>query len=72
MNKQFFADMAERALATFAQAAAAVVVLSGFDVTNTGDLANATKVGAVAALLSVLKSLAARGVGNQNDASLVK
>lgn len=72
MNKKFFVDLAERALSTFAQAAVAVVLITGFDITDTGDLSTAAKVGAVAALASVLKSLAARRVGDSDSASLVK
>lgn len=71
-SSTFFKDLAERVVATAAQAAIAVVAVTGFDVTDTGDLTLAGKVALAAALLAVLKAFAARSVGNPESASLVK
>lgn len=68
----FLKDLAERALSTAAQAALAVVALDTFNLVSPMDLRHLGLVAATAALLSVLKSLAARQVGDPDDASLVK
>lgn len=63
---KFLRDLAERAVATFAQAyVAAAVVLPGefFD-------SESLKVAVGAAILSVFKAVAASKVGNEDSASL--
>lgn len=69
-TKKFWADTAERVLATAAQAAAGAIgttaVIQGIDWRVVGGTA------AVAALLSFLKALYARNTGDPNSASLVE
>lgn len=70
MSKTFLKDAAERAVKTFAQAllaafAAGVTILSV-------DWKEALAIGATAALVSVLTSVASTGNGDHESASLVK
>jgi hypothetical protein len=68
-TKKFLKDAAERAVATFAQTAIAVLTVSVglHDV----DWLNVGSVAGLAALLSVLKSVAATKVNDADSASLV-
>lgn len=74
-TKLFLKDTAERAIATFAQTVVAMVgVLAPMSDMSLLDInyAPVLLVGLVAAGLSVLKALAARKVGDEDSASLVK
>lgn len=64
MRREFIQDVAERAISTFVQAFAAVIVARG-----TLDML-ALKAAAVAGALSVAKGLAARNVGTKGSAGL--
>jgi len=64
MRREFVVDVAERAISTFVQAFAAVIVARG-----TVDLL-ALKAAGVAGALSVAKGFAARNVGNPDSAGL--
>lgn len=66
MSRNYLLDLVERAGSTFFQAAAGVIVASG------GFGANVWEAAAVAGLIAVMKSLAARNVGDSESASLVK
>lgn len=62
MNRGFVRDVAERAISTFAQAFAAVIVVE--QTLNVAVL----KVACVAGVLSVAKAIAARRVGDPDSA----
>lgn len=66
----FWKDAAERAIATAAQSAIAVLGVDGFDLLEVGT-SGVLSVAAGGALLSVLKSLVASKVHDPNSASLV-
>lgn len=66
-TKRYWADLGERAAWTFLQAALAV-----FTVTGGKDGMKAAAIAGVAAVLSMLKSLAASKIGNPDSASTVK
>ena len=68
--KTWLKDTFERALSSAAGAALTVLGLDALNV-MTADWALAGSMAAGAAVLSVLKALAARKVGNPNSASLV-
>lgn len=59
-NKSFWVAAADRALRTFAQAAAAILTAGGVGLLDV-DLAGAASAGALAALISVLTSIATPG-----------
>jgi hypothetical protein len=71
MNRRWIADAAERAGWTFVQGALAVVPV---ELLATGDptARNAALVGGIAAVLSLLKSVAATKVGDPGSASTSK
>ena len=69
-SKKFWADAAERAVRTFAQALVAVLV-AGFVFTDAAAWGEALLASAVAALISLLTSVAASGVGEQDSPSLL-
>ena len=66
----FWIDAAERAVRTFAQALVAVLV-AGFVFTDAAAWGEALLASAVAALISLLTSVAASGVGDQDSPSLL-
>lgn len=59
-NKSFWVAVADRAIRTFAQAAAAILTAGGVGLLDV-DLAGAASAGALAALISVLTSVATPG-----------
>lgn len=67
----YLKDLAERALASFAGGALSVTGLDAVNVLNL-DWKAALGVGGGAALVSLLKALAARRVGDPESASLAK
>ncbi|WP_116051669.1 holin [Amycolatopsis palatopharyngis] len=67
----YFKDLAERAVASFAGGALSVTGLDAVNVLNL-DWKAALGVGGGAALVSLLKALAARRVGDPESASLAK
>lgn len=69
MNYSFFRDAAERAVSTFAQSVLSVLGMDVLDVFSV-DWKGAVGVGLGGALLSLLKSVAARKVGTEGTASL--
>ena len=69
-SKQFWADAAERAVRTFAQALVAVLV-AGFVFTDAAAWGEALLSAAIAALVSLLTSVAASGVGSPDSPSLL-
>lgn len=69
-KKEFLKDTLERALATAAQVAVAMLSVDGLQLMRV-DLAALLSVVGLAFILSVLKSLAALKVGNAGTASLV-
>ena len=66
----FWANAAERAVRTFAQALVAVMV-AGFVFTDAAAWGEALLSAAVAALISLLTSVAASGVGDAESPSLL-
>jgi predicted phage tail protein len=66
----FWVDAAERAVRTFAQALVAMLVV-GFVFTDAAAWGEALVASAVAALISLLTSVAASGVGDQSTPSLL-
>jgi len=72
MNSRFLKDLAERVIATAAGAALSVMVMTGFDFGDLADWRFAGQVAAGAAVLSLLKGLAATRMGDPESASLVK
>ena len=68
-SKQFWQDTAERAIKTAAQAILAVFV-AGVTIMSV-DWVDTLAIGATAALVSVLTSIASAGVRNPQSASLV-
>ena len=66
-TRQWFKDMAERALATFVQAFLAIIIAS--ETLNVSTL-KAAMVAGIAAVLSAVKSALATKVGNPSSASL--
>ena len=66
----FWIDAAERAVRTFAQALVAVLV-AGFVFTDAAAWGEALLSAAVAALVSLLTSVAASGVGDPDSPSLL-
>ena len=69
-SKAFWIDAAERAVRTFAQALVAVLV-AGFVFTDAAAWGEALLSAAIAALVSLLTSVAASGVGDQSTPSLL-
>lgn len=63
-SKKYLVDLAERVLFTFAQAAGAVILVSGFKV-------DVIKIALAAGGLAVLKALIARGVGQRESAAVL-
>lgn len=70
-NKEFLKDTLERALATAAQTALAILSVDGLELMSVDLRAFAASVG-LAFILSVLKSLVAFKTGTKGTASLVK
>ena len=68
-NKAFLIDLGERAIATFAQALAAVFVAAGTGLLDT-DYVTALSVAGMAALLAILKGLGAFAKNKDTGASL--
>lgn len=66
----FYADLAERAVRTFVQAALSVVAADIAGITSL-DTAKALIIAAVAAGISAVMSLVARGVGPADSSSVV-
>ena len=72
INRRYISDLAERVAWTFVQAFGATLVLSGwFDVNGITDLSLLGKsaLAGVAATLSLIKGIVARGVGSGATAS---
>lgn len=69
-SKAFWVDAGERAIRTFAQALVAVLV-AGFAFTDAAAWGEALLASAVAALISLLTSVAASGVGDPSSPSLL-
>ena len=69
-NRRFWIDAGERAVRTFAQALVAVLA-AGFVVTDGAAWTQALLSAVLAALVSVLTSIAASGVGEQGSPSLL-
>lgn len=69
-TKAFWIDAGERAVRTFAQALVAMLVV-GFVFTDAAAWGEALVASAVAALISLLTSVAASGVGDQDSPSLL-
>ena len=69
-TKAFWIDAGERAVRTFAQALVAVLV-AGFVFTDAAAWGEALLSAAIAALVSLLTSVAASGVGDQDSPSLL-
>ena len=69
-SKAFWIDAGERAVRTFAQALVAMLVV-GFVFTDVAAWGEALLASAVAALISLLTSVAASGVGDQSTPSLL-
>ena len=69
-TRRFWIDAAERAVRTFAQALVAVLV-AGFVVTDAAAWGEALLSAAVAALVSLLTSVAASGMGDPESPSFV-
>ena len=70
-TKGFWKDAAERAIKTFAQVAVSFLVIGTTGVLDV-DWQQMASISAVAALASVLTSIASDGVGVKGTASLVK
>lgn len=70
-TRKFFADLAERAVATFAQTFLALVTVDGVSVDLHVDLGTVAVASLTAAAFSALKSLAATRVGAPNTAALL-
>lgn len=69
-TRHFLAQLAERAVKTFAQALAAALIADGTDVLNTA-WSDRLSVAGMAALLSVLTSIASGYVGSSNTPSAI-
>ena len=69
-TKTFWIDAGERAVRTFAQALAAVLVV-GFVFTDAAAWREALLASAVAALISLLTSVAASGVGDPDSPAIL-
>jgi len=67
---KYLKDLTERALSTFAGGVLTVFGVGAIDVLH-ADWVTALSVGAGAAVVSVLKSLAAKGVGDGDTAALL-
>lgn len=70
ITTKFWADAAERAVSTAAQAAVATLGAGVFGIVDV-DWTNVASISGFAAVLSILKALAASGKGDPNSASLV-
>jgi Putative lactococcus lactis phage r1t holin len=70
LMRQFWTLAAERAVKTFAQALAAVLVASGVGILS-ADWKTALSTAGMATLVSVLTSVASSGIGPSNSPSLV-
>lgn len=68
---KFLKDLLERAGSTAAEAALAVMAVTGFDLFNVMDLKHAGAVAIAAGVLAIMKALAAKKVGDKDSASLV-
>lgn len=71
MSKRFLMDLVERAGKTFAQALAAILTAGAFGLIN-APWGSALSAAGMAALLSVLMSVASSQWGDNGTASLVK
>ena len=69
-TRTFWVEAAERAISTFAQALVAVLA-AGFVFTDAAAWGEALLASAIAALVSLLTSVAASGVGNPDSPSLL-
>lgn len=69
-TRTFWVEAAERAIRTFAQALVAVLA-AGFVFTDAAAWGEALLASAIAALVSLLTSVAASGVGNPDSPSLL-
>lgn len=74
MNKRYIVDLVERVMATFAQGAITLFLLSGADVTGVVDFSSLKKaaIAGVMAVLSLVKGMLASRVGDRSSASLAK
>lgn len=74
MKRRYIIDLIERIAATFAQGFITLILLSGADVTGVVDLSTIKKaaIAGVMAVLSLVKGLLARSVGDSESASLAK
>lgn len=70
-SRTFWIDAAERAVRTFAQALVAVLA-AGFVFTDGAAWGQALLAAAIAALVSLLTSIAASGVGDSDSPSFVE
>ena len=70
LQPSFWSDALERAVKTFAQSTVAFIGADAIDVLSL-DWGDTLSVGAGAALLSLLTSVASSGVGDKGTASLV-
>jgi hypothetical protein len=68
-NKEYFRDLAERVVSTFVAGVLAVVGTNAVDLTDL-TLWKAAGLAGAAAVLSLLKGLLAKGVGNPESAGL--
>lgn len=68
--QQYVKDLVERAIASFAGGALSVLGVGAIDLVNVNWVTVVT-VGAGAAVVSILKSVAAKSTGDANNASLV-
>lgn len=69
-SKEFFRDLVERVISTFAQALAAILVADGTGLLDTGWV-TALSVAGMTALVSLLKGIAAGGADPETGASLL-
>ena len=74
MTKRYIRDLVERVASTFAQAFIGQLLLSLLSVGGVVDFSTLKKAGIAGAIavLSLVKGLLARGVGDENSASLAK
>lgn len=74
MTKRYIRDLVERVIATFSQGVIGLLLLSGADVTGVVDFSTLKKaaIAGVFAVLSLIKGILARTVGDQESASLTK
>jgi hypothetical protein len=70
VNKEFLMDLGERALMTFVEGFLAAYLLGGMSNLEASNM-QAAAVGGLAAVLSMVKSVAARKTGSPNSAALL-